>query len=214
MDAQFLTERLLPSETELVCESTQDQAGNKNLWLSGIFMQSEVRNRNGRIYPLSEMTRIVEEASSVIKDCNGIFGELDHPESLTINLQNVSHAITELRMSGNNVIGKARIIESAPMGAIAKALLESGVRFGVSSRATGALNENKIVSSMNFITADLVATPSAAGAMPEAIYESLHLDKNGYRAISLAEQVRHDEAAQKYLVEEIRKFVAKVYSAK
>lgn len=202
----ILIERLAPSETSLIVES-KEVNGKKSLWLQGIFMQADIRNGNRRIYPLNELSRVTEEANLTIKANNGIFGELDHPETLNINLQKVSHVITELQVKGNDVIGKARIIEDTPMGSIAKALLESGVRFGVSSRASGSLDHDNVVSDMKFVTVDLVATPSAAGATPMAIYESLMNDPNGYKAITLSEQIREDNALQEHIMDEVRKFV-------
>ncbi len=203
---EILIEHLQPNQTSMIIEN-KEVGGKKSLWLHGVFMQADVRNGNQRIYPLNELSRITEEANLTIKANNGIFGELDHPEGLSINLQKVSHVITELSVNGSDIMGKARILEATPMGSIAKALLESGVRFGVSSRATGSLDHDNVVSNMKFVTVDLVATPSAAGATPTAIYESLMNDPNGYRAVTLSEQIREDDNLQEYILDEVRKFV-------
>lgn len=204
MSAILLIEDLSAEQSGIIQESTND---GKNLWLSGIFMQSSIKNRNGRIYPLEEMTKAVEGASATIKENGGIFGELDHPQTLSINSDRISHAITELRIEGNNVYGKAKIIEATPMGAIAKALIESGVRMGVSSRGAGNVNESGIVNGFGLITVDIVTTPSAQGAYPSSIYESLDQAKNGAKIMTLAEQVQHDVDAQKFLVKEITKWI-------
>jgi len=198
----LLIEELTPTESHLITETTQD---GKDMYLSGIFMQAELKNRNGRVYPLAEITRAVEGAQKTIREHNGIFGELDHPQSLTINLDRISHAITDIRMEGNNAIGRAKLLET-PMGKIAKELVKSGVRLGVSSRGAGAVNEST-VADFNFVTVDIVATPSAPGAMPNTVYESLEMSENGRKVLTLAEQVQEDPAAQEYFKRAFMKFL-------
>lgn len=190
----LLIEELMPSQAGLITESSND---GKNVWLSGIFMQSTIKNRNGRVYPLSEINGAVNAASQQIKETNGIFGELDHPQTLTINLDRVSHVITEFHMKGNDVIGKARLLDT-PMGLIGKELVKSGVLVGVSSRGAGNVNESGEVSGFQFVTVDIVCTPSAPGALPTAMYESVWQNKNGQKILTLAEQMQQDPAAQKY----------------
>lgn len=198
----LLIEELTPTESHIISESSQD---GKDMYLSGVFMQAELKNRNGRTYPLSEITRAVEGAQKTIVEHNGIFGELDHPQTLTINLDRISHAITDIRMEGNNAIGRAKLLET-PMGAIAKELVRSGVRLGVSSRGAGAVNES-MVADFNFVTVDIVATPSAPGAMPDTVYESLSMTAHGREVLTLSEQVRHDPAAQEYFKRAFNKFL-------
>ena len=142
------------------------------------------------------------------KSTGGVFGELDHPTDarLTVNLKDVSHAITELYMDGNNVMGKAKLLET-PMGDIARGLVKSGVRFGVSSRGTGLVNESAMVSNFNLQTIDIVATPSASSAYVLPINESLQDTKTGRKVLTLAEALRQDEAAQKYFMPEIQKML-------
>ena len=199
---ELLIEELTPTESHLITETTQD---GKDMYLSGIFMQAELKNRNGRVYPLKEITRAVEGAQKTIKEHNGIFGELDHPQSLSINLDRISHAIMDIRMEGNNAIGRAKLLET-PMGKIAKELVKSGVRLGVSSRGAGAVNEST-VADFNFVTVDIVATPSAPGAMPNTVYESLEMSANGRNVLTLAEQVQEDPAAQEYFKRAFMKFL-------
>lgn len=203
MKYSLLVEELMPTECNIIEESTGD---GKDTWLSGIFMQSEIRNRNNRVYPLTEIKAAVDLAAQRIKETNGIFGELDHPQSLTINLDRISHVITELRMEHNNAYGKAKLLNT-PMGLIAKELVKSGVRLGVSSRGAGAVNEGGGVTGFNFITVDIVAQPSAPSAYPSTVYESLEMAKNGHHIMNLAEAVRHDQSAQKYFKEEITKWI-------
>jgi len=193
---QLLIERLLPNEAALV--ESVDNA--KNVYLSGRFMVGGEKNGNSRIYPVDEISRVVESAMNTIKTSGGIPGELNHPDNLAINLANVSHVITELRMDGNYAIGKAKILNT-PSGAIARGLLEGGVRLGVSSRGTGNVNEGT-VSDFSLVTVDIVATPSGPGCYPDMVRESMENTK----ILTLAEQVVHDKNAQKYLVKEIFKF--------
>lgn len=202
MDTQILCEELTPIEANLMMEASTD---GKSAWLSGIFMQADIKNRNGRNYPLSELTSAVASASQRILESKGIMGELDHPQSLNINLDRVSHVITDIRLEGNNAIGKAKLLDT-PMGQIAKELARSGVALGVSSRGAGQVNEGQ-VSGFQFVTVDIVAQPSAPSAYPNTVYESLEYAKNGHNIMDLAEAVRHDAAAQKYLKKEIMNWI-------
>lgn len=199
---ELLVEDFSAQEGNIITEAKMD--GN-NVWLSGIFMQADIKNRNGRVYPLSEMVEAVNNASKQIKEYGGIFGELDHPQGLNINMDRISHAIKELAMDGNNVVGKMYLLDT-PMGKIAKELAKSGVRYGVSSRGVGQVNESGNVSGFNLITIDIVCTPSAPGAMPLPVYESLETIK-GKKVLTLAEAALQDDAAQKYFKKEIEKFL-------
>ncbi len=200
----FLCEELSPTEANLTEAVSQD---GKDLWLSGVFMQAEIKNRNGRVYPISEISAAVDAAAQRIAESSGIMGELDHPQSLTINLDRVSHIITEMRMDGNNAFGKAKLL-STPMGDIGKELVKSGVRLGVSSRGAGTVTESGGVSGFQFVTVDIVAQPSAPGAIPNTVYESLLHSVSGTEALTLAEQMRQDPAAQKYFAKAFKKFLA------
>lgn len=203
MSSVILTEELLPTECRLVQESTAD---GKTMWLNGICMQSSIKNRNGRNYPLQEIAVAVDAAKSRIKECNGIFGELDHPQSLTINSDRISHVIVEMWMHGKDAYGKAKLLNT-PMGLIAQELLRSGVKIGVSSRGAGNVNESGDVNGFQFITYDIVITPSAPNAYPSTVYESLEQAKAGKKIVSLAEAVREDKAAQQYFKREILKWL-------
>lgn len=202
---QILIEELDVSSSNLIIVEDAKNT-DKHCWLSGTFMQAEIENRNGRRYPLAEIARACESAQAVIKETNGIFGELDHPQTLSINLDRISHLITDLRMEGTNAIGKAKILPT-PMGSIARTLIESGARLGVSSRGAGAVGANGIVEGFNFVTVDIVATPSAHGAMPNSIYESLELSRHGNEIFKLSNLVKEDAKAQEYLKKEIMKFL-------
>lgn len=204
MKGQLLIEELTPAQAGLVTESSTD---GKSTYLSGIFMQADIKNRNGRVYPVTEISEAVKIAQQTIKERNGIMGELDHPQTLSINLDRVSHVITEMRMEGSNALGKAKMLNT-PMGNIARELINSGVSLGVSSRGAGQVNESGGVSGFQFVTVDVVAQPSAPSAYPTSVFESLEGAKNGHNIMSLAEAVKHDSDAQKYLRDEIMKWIS------
>jgi hypothetical protein len=203
MKNQLLIEEYSNNESVIVCEASED---SKNLFLKGIFMQADVQNRNKRIYPLHEMCQAVASANRMIAENGGIFGEADHPNTLNINIDRISHVITELYMDGSNAIGKAKILDT-PMGKIVKELTKTGVKIGVSSRGTGQVNEEGLVSGFNIVSVDVVVNPSAIGATPTSIYENLQSYKKNERIITLAESLQTDKAAQKYFTREIDAFL-------
>lgn len=206
MKQTILVEHLSAAQGNIITEAETD---GKNVFLSGIVMQADVQNRNGRIYPLSEMNAAVSSMNQSIKEYGGVFGELDHPaDRISINLDRVSHVITEVYMDGSNVIGKMKILDT-PVGLIAKELAKSGVRYGVSSRGTGVVSEG-MVSNFSLQTIDLVATPSAQGAYPNTIYEGLQELSSGRKVMTLAEAVREDASAQKYFANSIRDFINEI----
>lgn len=188
---------------DLIVETSKN---GKSLILSGILMQGDVKNRNNRVYPKSEIEKAVKIINERLKIGESIMGELDHPQTLTINLDRVSHVLTEAKMVDSDAIGKLKIIET-PMGNIAKTLISAGVKLGVSSRGTGTVRDNGTVSDYNFSTMDIVAQPSAPDAYPASIMESLDLINNGRVIESLAESVMHDTKAQKYFEKEMKKFI-------
>jgi hypothetical protein len=148
----------------------------KNYFIEGVFLQSELQNRNGRMYPEKVMDKEVQRYCEEYIDKNRAYGELGHPDSPSINLDRVSHMIVSLRKDGTNYIGKAKILDT-PMGKIAKGLLDGGANLGVSSRALGSLKTNnegvQIVQDdfMLSTAADIVADPSAPDAFVRGIME-------------------------------------------
>jgi len=189
-----------PIVSEL-CED-RDMSGNpqKSLFMKGIFIQGDVRNHNQRIYPSTEIRRAVEAISSRLQN-GDVLGEADHPQGLNINIDRVSHKIVEMGMDGANGIGKLKLIPT-PMGNIIRTLIEGGVRLGVSSRGSGNVNEaSGFVSDFEIVTVDVVATPSAPQAYPQAIWESLMNSKGGNRAFTTATETKYDPKMQKYLKE-------------
>ena len=199
---EFLNESLF-NELELT-EATGKNG--KSLVLSGILMQAEVKNRNNRVYPKVEIQKAVDSINERLQGGESILGELDHPQSLTINLDRVSHVLTEATMEGNDAIGKLKLVDT-PMGKIAQELINSGVKLGVSSRGTGRVAEGGKVDDYHFATMDIVAQPSAPGAFPNSVMESLNLASNRKQIETLSEAVLHDDAAQKYFKVEILKFI-------
>jgi hypothetical protein len=165
-------------------------------------MQADLVNGNNRVYPLAEITSAVNNINKRIKEGYTVYGELNHPDNLQIDLNNVSHIITEMWMDGTNAFGKAKIIENHPKGQIVKAILEAGGKLGVSSRGSGNVVEGK-VNSFSIVTVDVVATPSAPNAYPGHVMEALTGEK---KIITLAEAVIHDQTAQKYFKRELAKF--------
>jgi hypothetical protein len=168
--------KLITEEIESVKVITESVNGKKTLYITGPFLQAECVNRNGRMYPLSIMEREVKRYNEQYVTKGRALGELGHPDGPTVNLDRVSHKITELYREGNNFIGKAQIL-STPMGKIAESLLKEGVTLGVSSRGIGSLRENtkgyKEVGEdfMLATAADIVADPSAPDAFVQGIME-------------------------------------------
>ena len=153
----------------------EDKNGKKNLFISGPFMMSEVKNKNGRMYPREVLMKEVKRYSTDYVDKNRAFGELGHPDGPGINLERVSHIITELKEDGNNVMPKAKIMDT-PYGQIVKNLLDNGAQLGVSSRGMGSLEEKngvKVVKDDFYLAtaADIVADPSAPEAFVQGIME-------------------------------------------
>ncbi len=206
---ELLVETLTASEGNIITEAVVGKDGKKKYCLKGVFMQSDIKNRNGRNYPLSEVSNAVERAAEAIKTHGGIFGELDHPQTLTINMDRISHAIKEMYMDGPNAVGRAELLDT-PMGQIGKTLAESGVRYGISSRGTGDVGDDGDVSNFNFVTCDLVVTPSAPGAIMNPVFESLQQEIEGRHVLTLAESVKHDPRAQEFLKKELLKFIRSI----
>ena len=202
MNTKLLSEDLF-AESGLITEASAD---GKSLVLSGIIMQGDVKNRNGRNYPKSEIEKAVGVINERLATGESIMGELDHPQTLSINLDRVSHVLTEAKMEGSNAVGKMKIVDT-PMGNIARTLISAGVKLGVSSRGTGRVAEGGNVEDYNFSTMDIVAQPSAPEAYPESVMESLGIATNGRCVESLAEAVVTDKKAQKYFESEIKKFI-------
>ena len=195
-----LRENLTFDQAKMVIESTENEKGGKDLYLKGICIQGGVKNANQRVYPVTEIGRAVNTLNDQITGGYSVLGEVDHPEGLNINLDRVSHMITEMWMDGPNGYGKLKVLPT-PMGQIVQTMLESGVKLGVSSRGSGNVTEDGSgqVSDYEIITVDIVAQPSAPGAYPTPIYEQLLNTRGGYKAMNLARELEGDTKAQNYL---------------
>ena len=167
--------RLIAEEITDVKFLSEEKEGKKNYFIEGIFLQAELKNRNNRMYPLGTLQKEVAKYDENYIQKGRALGELGHPDGPSINLDRVSHKITNLKQEGNNFIGKAKLLET-PMGKIAKALLSEGVKLGVSSRGMGSIRkeENCSVVMDDFMlatAADIVADPSAPDAFVDGIME-------------------------------------------
>jgi hypothetical protein len=206
MNKRVLQEYLSPSVSRTVTESVDGKDG-KNLYMSGLFIEGDVKNANERIYPSREIATAVRTLNEAIKEHGGVLGEVDHPDDLKINLDRVSHSIIEMAMDGANGYGKLKILPT-PMGQLIKTMLESGVKLGVSSRGSGNVNEHDgRVSDFEIITVDIVAQPSAPHAYPKAIYEGMMNMKYGHKALTIAKDVQGDKRVQRYLTQEVMRLI-------
>jgi hypothetical protein len=177
--------KLITEQIEDIEILTEDNDGKKDTFIKGIFLQTEITNRNGRMYKYETMQREVNKYNEEFVKRGRALGELGHPDGPTINLDRVSHKIVELYPEGKNFIGKAKLLET-PMGRIAKSLLDEGVQLGVSSRGLGSIRRegttNVVADDFMLATAaDIVADPSAPDAFVEGIYEGKEWVMEGNR---------------------------------
>ena len=198
--------RLITEQNNDIEVLTEDKDGKQATYIKGIFLQTEITNRNGRMYRFDSMNREVSKYNEEFIQRGRALGELGHPEGPTVNLDRVSHMITDMGVDGANGIGKLKILPT-PMGNICKTLLESGVKLGVSSRGSGNVNEDGIVKDFEIITVDIVANPSAPDAYPDPIYERIMNHGRGNVLMDVASAVGHDNRAQRYLQEEVTNFI-------
>jgi len=168
--------KLITEEVSQVEFITEGKGANKKLYIEGVFLQGNIKNRNGRMYPVETLAREVNRYSEAFVNKGRALGELGHPDGPTVNLDRVSHKITSLVQEGNNFRGKAQLLNT-PMGKIASSLIDEGVTLGVSSRGVGSLREDhtgaKVVGEdfMLATAADIVADPSAPDAFVSGIME-------------------------------------------
>ena len=201
-----LIEKYTHNQANVKSRIVENESGEKNMFMEGIFVQGNVKNANQRMYPVNEITKAVESVQKRIKEGFPVLGECDHPPELTVNVDRVSHIIENMWMDGADGFGKLKIVPT-PMGNIIRTLIESGATLGVSSRGSGEVDHAGKVSNYEIITVDIVAQPSAPDAYPKAIYEGLMNMNGGYETWKLAQSVQNDKSAQKYLSKEIVKFI-------
>ena len=195
-------------QAQIVVENANE---GKDLYMKGICIQGGVRNANQRVYPVNEIGRAVKTLNDQISGGYSVLGEVDHPEGLNINLDRVSHMISECWMDGANGYGKLKILPT-PMGQLVSTMIQNGVKLGVSSRGSGNVSDDgdNTVSDFEIITVDVVAQPSAPGAYPTAIYEHMMNARGGMKAYELAQATKHDPKAQKYLKESLVNIISRL----
>ena len=201
--------KLITETIEEVKVITEEKGGVKSLYISGPFLVAEKKNRNGRMYRTETLAKEVNRYNEEYVKKNRAFGELGHPDSPSINLDRVSHLITNLKQEGNVWVGKAKILET-PMGKIAKSLMEGGATLGVSSRGMGSLkNENgvNVVQDDYYLAtaADIVADPSAPGAFVQGIMEGKEWvwDNGKVKEVNVNEYYSQIKTAKQKQIDEI-----------
>ncbi len=204
--ARKIYEYLSPEQSGIKVFESENSAGGKDLCMQGLFIQGDVKNQNGRIYPKDEIEKAVNSVRSRLSQGETVMGELDHPEELQINLDRVSHIIQDMSCEEANGYGKLKIIDT-PMGNIARALLTAGAKLGVSSRGSGNVNDSGNVSDFDIVTVDIVAQPSAPDAYPKTIYESLYNMRGGAQIFDTASALTHDKSAERHLMKQITGFI-------
>lgn len=202
---QLLRENLTFDQAQVVIET--DANGGKDLFMKGICIQGGVKNANQRVYPVNEIAEAVRKISDQVSGGYSVLGEVDHPDDLKVNLDRVSHMITQMWMDGPNGYGKMKILPT-PMGKLVETMLQSGVKLGVSSRGSGNVDESSgNVTDFEIVTVDVVAQPSAPNAYPTAIYEGLLNMEGGHKLLEIAAGARENSRVQKYLSDGIAKLI-------
>jgi hypothetical protein len=211
---QILYEELRPGTFPINTGKEEDGF----VYLKGLFIQGDVRNHNGRIYPRDEISRAVDSVNQRINELKQktgnpkacIAGELDHPEGLNINFKDISHGITEMHLNGADGYGTMRVMNEGN-GLIAKSAIDIGIPVGVSSRGSGNVGSDGRVSDFEIVTIDLVINPSAPDAFPKvSLSEALMKTRHGREYNKLTEAARFDHSAQKYLRETIMKALLEI----
>lgn len=210
----------LNESVEIITEAREN--GKKDYYIKGIFMQGNMKNRNGRMYPMEILDREVNRYNEQYVQKNRAYGELGHPSGPTINLERVSHMIKELSKDGSNYIGKAKITTETPMGQIVKGLMDEGATLGVSSRGMGSLKPNRqgvaeVQKDFYLATAaDIVADPSAPDAFVEGIMEGREwiLSNGVWKAIEIEEAQQHIKKASSKNLQEAKLKVFKDFLAR
>lgn len=204
MSRKLLIETILPDANPIRLVEAKDAPGK--VYLEGVAIQGEKQNHNGRVYPRMEISNAVEKLNEQIKKFGPVIGECDHPEGLSTSVARGSHLIEKMWMDGDN--GNARfLVVPVGLGQIVEGFIRAGARLGVSSRGSGNVDSKGRVSDFDIVTIDVVANPSAPDAYPKAIIESAFGTKQGREVLTLTEAVRHDKTAQKFLKNELMRFI-------
>ena len=203
---------------KLICEVNEEvkyleeeKDGKKGLFIEGIFMQGDIKNRNGRVYPKEVLAKEVKRYNKEYIDKKRAYGELGHPQGPTINLERVSHMITQLQQDGSNFVGKAKIMTETPYGQIVQSLIKEGAQLGVSSRGMGSLKQkngaNEVQNDFYLATAaDIVADPSAPNAFVNGVMESKEWvwDNGIIREADIADMQKDIKTASKSELEDVK----------
>tara|TARA_E500000178_G_C17018769_1_gene754325 strand:+ start:1605 stop:2252 length:648 start_codon:yes stop_codon:yes gene_type:complete len=203
---------------KLICEVNEEvnyleeeKDGKKGLYIEGIFMQGDIKNRNGRVYPKEVLEKEVNRYNKEYINKNRAYGELGHPQGPTINLERVSHLITQLQPDGSNFVGKAKIMTQTPYGQIVNSLIKEGAQLGVSSRGMGSLKQkngaNEVQGDFYLATAaDIVADPSAPNAFVNGVMESKEWvwDNGIIRESDIADMQKNIKTASKSELENVK----------
>ena len=197
-------------------KEAKDDSGKKNYFIEGVFMQGNIKNRNGRMYPTEVLDKEIKRYNEDYIQKNRAYGELGHPQGPTINLERVSHMITRLERDGDNYMGRAKIMTETPYGKIVKSLMDEGAQLGVSSRGMGSLKQGnngiaEVQKDFYLATAaDIVADPSAPNAFVEGIMEGAEwifdASANSWRQVEVAEQIRETVKKMSTAEVEAKKF--------
>ena len=207
---KLITERIEGTELEFICEQAEGKP--KAYFIQGPFLQAEKKNRNGRIYKNETIIREVERYGLEKIEKNQALGELDHPPTPTVNLDRVSHIITNLKMDGDNAIGKAKLIDT-PTGKIAMALLDAGIQLGVSSRGVGSLEGDIVNKDYRLLAVDIVAEPSAPEAYVEGILEGKEYILEGSQIVERAIEEMEQELkmnGSKQIADTLQQFLSHI----
>lgn len=203
-DKTNLIEVIQPEAKPLVAEQVSEvlvegSEPQKFYYLDGLFLEGEVQNQNGRVYPRDEIASAVERLNKTIAKRGPVPGELDHPDGMNINFDRLAVAITQMRMEGNNGYGRMRVVP-AGLGQIIEGAIKAGIQVGVSSRGTGNVDASGRVSDFDIVTVDAVLNPSAPNAYPKASFaESIAQYAGGGEAMKLTEYAKYDKRAQAHL---------------
>ena len=200
----LLIEHLSYDQAKMVTETSED---GKTLYMKGIFIEGGIKNGNLRVYPVNEISRAVNTIKEQLTSGYSVLGEVDHPTNLRINLDRVSHMIQDMWMDGSKGCGKLKILPT-PMGNLISAMLQAGVKLGVSSRGSGNVSEGTgHVSEFEIVTVDIVAQPSAPNAYPQAVYESLMNMYGGQKILSMAGEMETNPSVRKHVTEAVKRLI-------
>ena len=204
MSKQSLVEWVQPEFASVQID--ESKSSEKALVLAGIAIQGDVKNRNGRVYPKSEIENAVSDLKERIKRDGPVPGECDHPDNLGLALDRVSHLIEDIWMDGADGHARFKVMPFG-LGEIITGLVRHGMKIGVSSRGSGNVDSQGNVSDFEIITIDIVANPSAPNAYPTPILESLQSSRSGRGVLNLSEAIRQDPKAQDYFKKELVSFM-------